>query len=614
MTSSTLAHSFKRFAQCVVVGFALAGVAACGGGGGGGMTKPESEPEPATPDPALSAGEELATAMADGNLPLPSGHGIPSGRIEIPAGAYRDRNGFRFSCTGAEACVVAVDADGGRATVDAGAVRLARLPAAAPPPVAMPEPKPAPAEPEPEPAPAEPEPAPAPAEPEPEPAPAEPEPEPAAPAAAQIQLPVGHVMEEGATGRIEAGETRNRYNVRFTCAAGGEDCSFAYEAGGLVRATGGTLTAAAPPWPPYLVMDAARLASVLGGSALEWGSGQALSEVRTRLLTHGNIGDLFSRFGPALAAPGERLEGRIYPRAGGNRWTEDSTSVTYDEDGNLTEANLLQDSFIGESHHGHLWFGSNGGIGPNHRAYRWHRAEAVGTDEHGISYVQAVMKRTPYPDPADDDDGYPETTAVLGGLLDYADFWVTEATNAVLSRFQGPKHGAFYRLIDPNLDERGNRLEDPIRATWRGSLIGIGHNKAYPDLYREPIAGDVTITTDFTAQERVCLLCPNVGEPNRVTVGVEFSDIQKVNTGGAVTLSTQDWQMEVSGLSAPQAWPEFGTHFDLYLPYWPLRGETVENASDIMHLDFGGPDYSTAAGVFVTRQALGAFGAKKQEE
>ena len=34
MTRSALAHSFKRFAQCAVVGLALAGLAACGGGNG----------------------------------------------------------------------------------------------------------------------------------------------------------------------------------------------------------------------------------------------------------------------------------------------------------------------------------------------------------------------------------------------------------------------------------------------------------------------------------------------------------------------------------------------------------------------------------------------------
>ena len=50
-TGSALARAFKRFARCAVVGFALAGLAACGGGGGGGSSTP-AEKTPTTPGPA----------------------------------------------------------------------------------------------------------------------------------------------------------------------------------------------------------------------------------------------------------------------------------------------------------------------------------------------------------------------------------------------------------------------------------------------------------------------------------------------------------------------------------------------------------------------------------
>lgn len=97
---------------------------------------PEPEPETPTPDPdeatrraALQAGQELAKAAADGALPLPNEHGLRSETIEIASGAYADRGAFRFSCTGSEACAVAVDTASGQARVTAGNVRLARLPA-----------------------------------------------------------------------------------------------------------------------------------------------------------------------------------------------------------------------------------------------------------------------------------------------------------------------------------------------------------------------------------------------------------------------------------------------------------------------------------------------------
>ena len=49
MTSSALAHSFKRFAQCAVASLALAGLAACGGGGS--STPAETTPTTPTPTP-----------------------------------------------------------------------------------------------------------------------------------------------------------------------------------------------------------------------------------------------------------------------------------------------------------------------------------------------------------------------------------------------------------------------------------------------------------------------------------------------------------------------------------------------------------------------------------
>ena len=82
MTSSALAHSFKRFAQCAVAGLALAGLAACGGGGGGSSTPaattPTTPPEiPITPAPGdhpntLAAAVVVAAgATVEGSIDSP---------------------------------------------------------------------------------------------------------------------------------------------------------------------------------------------------------------------------------------------------------------------------------------------------------------------------------------------------------------------------------------------------------------------------------------------------------------------------------------------------------------------------------------------------------------
>ena len=63
MTSSALAHSFKRFARCAVAGLALAGLTACGGGGGGGS----ASPAPTTPEITITPvdPEAVPTEMFD---------------------------------------------------------------------------------------------------------------------------------------------------------------------------------------------------------------------------------------------------------------------------------------------------------------------------------------------------------------------------------------------------------------------------------------------------------------------------------------------------------------------------------------------------------------------
>ena len=376
-------------------------------------------------------------------------------------------------------------------------------------------------------------------------------------------------------------------------------------------------------WPSYLIMDAARLASVLGGSALDWGNDQALSELRTRLtkreiplaLVGGHsreglpVTNRAARFGPA--GSDERLEA-------GRRGEEREALVYLRYARNTGE--LVPDSA------GSTAMVSGGTFNTGASGYSdWYRIEldpsalvwdeeALISDEHGITYVQGRrawdMSQVAH-DPLGEFNG--NNASLLGGLLDYADFWIVEEFDDLDhdQEFHGPFHSAFYRVLNPieNFVFNEHNAEwyapnRPIEATWRGSLIGIGHNKAYENLYRQPLAGDVQITTTI-AQRRGDFATP---DEFHVEYDVEFSGIKKVNTGEAVTLSTQNWRRERLTSNFTHEWHELGV-----LP--PAGSQSSWNAGTSapgVRMHFGGPAYTTVAGSFITSEAIGAFGAKKQ--
>ena len=136
MTSSALAHSFKRFARLAVVGLALAGLAACGGGGGGSSTPAEETPTP-TPPPACPQGQvrgddgqcmaEIPITPTPAPEPSPTqngrevvrayGVGVGATRQEGEAEAIRQCE-LRTSSAGT--CRVGTNDDGNAAVVCAG--------------------------------------------------------------------------------------------------------------------------------------------------------------------------------------------------------------------------------------------------------------------------------------------------------------------------------------------------------------------------------------------------------------------------------------------------------------------------------------------------------------
>ena len=465
------------------VAFALL-LTACGGGSGnpeasGGpsptptpaptppVAAPEPEPTPQpTPDPELLAGEELAKAMANGSLPLPSEHGIASGRIEIAAGAYEDRNGLRFSCTGTVACIVSVD--GEQAQVVAGDVRLARLTPALTPPVAMPEPEPS-----------------------------SPTPDPAL-------------------------------------------------------------------WPAWMVMDVARAHSLVGGSALDWGRERAEEEIRRRVSGNNR------QFGSGVQGSSETS----------------TTWVKYSADGNAGQGDDYREA---PGFHARQIFN----FPAEERIFLEYQPVM---EKNGIPIVQARHYGCCH-----SEQPLPYQQSVFVGLLDYSDFWVQERVGEFSvgedrsNRF--PVHSAEYRYRIPSsgiVSHTGPGIE----ATWRGTLIGIGHNPAFPDIYRQRIVGDVEMTSAISSEG------PSLFGGDVVDLSVVFSDIKNVNTGAGVSLSKESWNMTSSGSS----WAYNSLTADTVL--WPYPDSSPSNS---MVVHFPGPNVAEAGGVFVTHEALGAFGAKKQE-
>lgn len=413
---------------------------------------------------------------------------------------------------------------------------------------------------------------------------------------------------------VAAGSSVERGSVRFSCASGGGSCRVVV-AEGQASSTGGTLTvarlAAATPTPPpatpdpsqpipsppaaqlpaWLVMDIARAQSLFGGSALDWGAEKLAAEFRRRLAEHRPEGA-----SSPIYQFGEGVE-----IASGYLYQEEETRVHYDNNGNFRRG-------ITGTHYPTFHIKDKFGDWPYGAATCMlvNRTDnCVGAENASMQYqslacgygnIPIVQART-----VEDDGDFPIT--IMGGLLDYSDFWVAEEMDTfTLGGGAGNfYHGAFYRLYDPT-HENGFRAYNPISGTWEGSLVGIGHNPAYPDIYRAPIGGRVIIVTDWRRSQ---------GE---LDVDIMFSNLKNLNNGNDISFAKQDWEFRYDFFASLE-WPDFGraeASSD-----WPRSG-TENNESggvvgqNLIALDFGGPNYSEAVGWFIAPEALGAFGAKKR--
>lgn len=155
-----------------------------------------------------------------------------------------------------------------------------------------------------------------------------------------------------------------------------------------------------------------------------------------------------------------------------------------------------------------------------------------------------------------------------------------------------------------------SRQDEPIKVTWLGSLVGVGHNPAYRDIYRAPIGGKVTIISDFTTNLN------SVGDTvvSTLNVDVAFSDLKNLDNGNDISFAKESWEFRFEGTSAEYAWPTLGAGRLV----WPPRDRSRNDENggivgdNLIKVDFAGPEYSEAVGIFVVPEAVGAFGAKKQ--
>ena len=133
-TSSALAHSFKRFAQLAVAGFALAGLAACGGGGS--STPAETTPTTRTPSTPPEIPITRAPATQDHPNTLAAAVVVAAGAtVEGSIGSSDDVDFFKLQLTDpgtvtfwttgeADTVVTLLDGDGNDLSAASGSVSL----------------------------------------------------------------------------------------------------------------------------------------------------------------------------------------------------------------------------------------------------------------------------------------------------------------------------------------------------------------------------------------------------------------------------------------------------------------------------------------------------------
>ena len=174
-------------------------------------------------------------------------------------------------------------------------------------------------------------------------------------------------------------------------------------------------------------------------------------------------------------------------------------------------------------------------------------------------------------------DGRPGEEIAIGGILDHGYFLVARQRENIGRDSESEEVGAQTYVL-----QHEDLLEVVSTGRWKGALIGTGSSATSP-LYRQFIIGDVDVTVDLGTFR--------IGDEYRRDIDVRFTNIRNINTRTPITLSHTEWD---------------------------FSNECCKGANNYlsgpgrMDMEFRGPNDEEVFGNFITEEAVGAFGAKKQ--
>ncbi len=175
-------------------------------------------------------------------------------------------------------------------------------------------------------------------------------------------------------------------------------------------------------------------------------------------------------------------------------------------------------------------------------------------------------------------DGRPGEEIAIGGILDHGYFLVARQRENIGLDSENEEIGAQTYVL-----QHEDSLEVVSTGRWEGALIGTGNSATSP-LYRQFIIGDVDVTVELGSFR--------VGDTYWRDIDVAFTNVRNVNTRTPVMLSHTQWNFTNKCCKG---------------------ANNFSRRPGRMDMEFRGPNDEEVFGNFITEEAVGGFGAKKQQ-